>query len=196
MSNSLESDKEEQAMATRPQVLVLPPEEGLQGWLCVLWGFICLFCTFGFLNAYMPSTISWIFAVQLALMWEPGPLFGRLVDTYGAGLGLVAYLRQLSSVGQWFVDGRGLAIGIASTGGSLGGVIFPVFLDRVRKAIGLNGAVRYTALLMGILLAISCFLIWARLPRKKWNPNLKWFDLTLFTDKQFAFYSLGAYFVI
>lgn len=29
----------------------LPPEEGFRGWLCAAGGFVCLFCSFGFLNA-------------------------------------------------------------------------------------------------------------------------------------------------
>ncbi|KAJ5381183.1 uncharacterized protein N7496_003611 [Penicillium cataractarum] len=74
------------------------PEESIQGWTCVFGSFLALFCTFGFLNAigvfqttyqkttlntYTSSSISWIFAVQIYLMWALGPLYGRILDTYG-----------------------------------------------------------------------------------------------------------------
>ncbi|CZS93985.1 related to MFS transporter [Rhynchosporium agropyri] len=73
-------------------------EGGLSGWTCVLGSFFALFCTFGWLNSlglfqtyyqetllkqHSASTISWIFATQLFLMWTGGVFFGRIVDTYG-----------------------------------------------------------------------------------------------------------------
>ncbi|CZR68684.1 related to MFS transporter [Phialocephala subalpina] len=71
---------------------------GLAGWTCVLGSFFALFCTFGWLNAlglfqtyyeenllsmHSASTISWIFTIQLFLMWAGGAIFGRVIDTYG-----------------------------------------------------------------------------------------------------------------
>lgn len=184
------------------------------------------------LKHYTPSDISWIFAVQLSLMWFPGPLFGRIIDTYGAapvlwpsailsvlGLCMTSLAHEYYSiflaqglcfgigaggvfsaafvcVGQWFIKQRGLAIGIAAMGSSLGGVIFPLFLNNVVKDVGFFGAIRYTALFVGILLAIACPLVRTRLPRKKWNSKTPWFDVTLFKEKQFAFYVFGAYLVM
>ncbi|KAJ5739415.1 hypothetical protein N7533_012199 [Penicillium manginii] len=224
-----------------------PPEGGLQGWLCVVGATLALFSTLGFLNAigvfqtiyqettlkeYSSSEISWIFAVQLCLMWALGPLYGRVVDTYGAAPVLIpcstlcvfalcmtslaekyyqiflsqglafgigaggVFCASFVCVGQWFVKRRGLAIGIASCGSSIGGVLFPIFLDRMVKNVGFYGAVRYTALFVGVILAASCFLVRARLPRKTWNRETPWLDVTLFKQKQFAVYTLGSFFVM
>ena len=79
---------------------------------------------------------------------------------------------------------------------ALGGVIFPIFLDKVLDEVGFAGMARYAALFVGFLLFSSCLLITARLPRKKWNPKLNWFDFTLFKDPAFASYTVGAYLVM
>lgn len=250
------------AKAASPEI---PPEEGLRGWLCVFGAFLCLFCSFGFLNAYVStitplcrfpsypltpvcsigvfqtvyeqstlrsyssSDISWIFALQLALMWLPGPIFGRIVDTYGPapllwpsaalcifGLGMTSlstkyyqiilaqglvfgigaggvFTTAFVCVGQWFVRRRGLATGISSSGSSLGGVVFPVMLDRLTARIGLAGAVRYTMLLIAVCLIIACALVRPRLPRKPWNPEFKWFHPHLFGQRLFLLYCTGAF---
>ena len=184
------------------------------------------------LRNYSASSISWIFAVQLALMWAPGPFFGRVVDAYGPapiyypcsllcvfslcmtsladeyyqiflaqglGFGIGAggvFAGSILCVGQWFGRRRGLAAGIAVAGSSVGGIIFPIFVNEVKEQVGFYGAVRYTALLMGILLAISCVLVRSRLPRRKWNRKARWFDATLFKNPVFAFYTFGLSFVM
>lgn len=165
-------------------------------------------------------------------MWAPGPLFGRLIDTYGPGpvlypctvlcifslcmtslsskyyqiflaqglgFGIGAggvFTASLVCLGQWFVRRRGLATGISSCGSSVGGVIFPIFLSRVMDAVGFDAAIRYTALFIGILLVPSCFMIRARLPRKGWDRNTKWFDVNLFKQSPFACYCLGSFLVM
>lgn len=71
---------------------------GLEGWSSVFGAWFALFGTFGWLNSlglfqtyyeqtllssYSASAISWIFTVQLFLMWAGAAIFGRIIDTYG-----------------------------------------------------------------------------------------------------------------
>ena len=77
-----------------------------------------------------------------------------------------------------------------------GGIVFPFFLNKVLDEAEFAGMVRYSALFIGILLASSCLLITARLPRQKWNPKINWIDFGLFRDPAFASYTFGAYLVM
>ena len=123
----------------------------------------------------------------------------QILLSQGIGFGLGAggiFTTCFVVAGQWFVKQRGLAVGIVSCGSSLGGVILPFLVNRVIEDVGFAGAMRYIALFEGLLLLVACVLVKARLPRKKWNSNLKWFDAKLLTDKSFGLYTLGAYLVM
>ncbi|KAF2487778.1 major facilitator superfamily domain-containing protein [Neohortaea acidophila] len=234
----------EQGLA-QPAKPTIPPEEGLRGWLTCIGAFFGVFASFGVLNVigifqityqegylrnYSPSDITWIFALQICLMWSPGPLFGRIIDTYGPlpllipgailevlGLCMTSLSRTYYQIflaqglcfglgagaifsacfvctGQWFVKRRGLAVGIAAAGSGLGGVILPPFFLNVRSAVGFNGALRYLALFIGLLLLVCIALVRSRLPKKKWDVKTKWFDFGLFREKTFALFTIGAFF--
>lgn len=54
----------EKGFEQKDNTLDIPPEGGLQGWLCVVGSLTCLFCTFGFLNAYVLQSLSEIITKQ------------------------------------------------------------------------------------------------------------------------------------
>ena len=66
----------------------------------------------------------------------------------------------------WFDKRRGAAFGIASTGSSLGGVIFPIMLNHLVKEVGFPWAMRISAFLILFLLIIANLTVRSRLPIK------------------------------
>ncbi|KAL2072373.1 hypothetical protein VTL71DRAFT_11716 [Oculimacula yallundae] len=74
------------------------PDGGLEACLVVLGGWLCLFCSFGWVNCigvfqeyyqenllttYSSSTVSWIPSLELFMMFFGGPIFGKVFDNYG-----------------------------------------------------------------------------------------------------------------
>ena len=70
----------------------------------------------------------------------------------------------MSSVGTWFHKHRALAFGIMAAGSSLGGVIFPIMVDRLVGDVGFPWAMRISAFLMLGLLVYANLTVKSRLP--------------------------------
>lgn len=83
----------------------------------------------------------------------------------GAGSSIALLMTPLFAVvGHWFNKKRGTAIGVATMGGSLGGVIFPIILRKLYSSLGFGWAIRILALICLVSLALSIFLIKPRFP--------------------------------
>jgi MFS family permease len=73
---------------------------------------------------------------------------------------------SISCIPSWFNKKRGAAYGIASTGSSLGGVIFPIMVSRLIAKVGYAWAMRAAAFLLLFLLAIAVLTVRPRVPPK------------------------------
>lgn len=100
----------------------------------------------------------------------------------------------IASIGHFFLKKRGNATGIAMTSGSVGGIIFPLMLQKLFPTVGFAWATRIMGFILAFLLVIANLLVRSRLPRKK-IPNLKSVspDFTVFKDVPFALVTLGIF---
>ncbi|KAL7269479.1 hypothetical protein RUND412_007861 [Rhizina undulata] len=116
------------------------PDGGFQAWSCVVGGFACLFCSFGWINcigifqgyyethqlaSYSSSTVSWISSLETFCMFFFGPLVGKLYDAFGpryvllAGTFLHVFGLMMASISTkyWhFIICQGI---VSSTGASM-----------------------------------------------------------------------------
>ncbi|MCJ1246965.1 hypothetical protein MMC30_004176 [Trapelia coarctata] len=111
-----------------------------------------------------------------------------------AGLGTsLIFTPAVSAIGHFFSTARGSATGIATTGGSLGGVIFPLMLQRLFPLVGFAWSTRILAFLLLILLILANALIKSRLPPKPGGSV--WPDFLIFRDKVFTLTTAGVFFI-
>jgi MFS family permease len=73
------------------------------------------------------------------------------------------FFASTASVTTWFHHRRALALGVTVSGSSLGGVIFPIMVDRLVPEVGFGWAMRICAFLIIFLLIISNLTVRSRL---------------------------------
>lgn len=123
--------------------------------------------------------------------WHFLVVFGIL-----GGLGTSLVLSPaISAIGHFFLLKRGQATGLASAGGSMGGVILPLTLQALLPRIGFAWSTRVVALINLFLLCLANLFIRSRLPTKPASLTTLLPDLLIFRDPVFALTTAAVFFV-
>ncbi|KAL8369588.1 hypothetical protein RB595_000085 [Gaeumannomyces hyphopodioides] len=220
-----------------------PPDGGFRAWTQVACGWLVIFATWGYVNAFgafqayytdalaplPPSTISWIGSVQVCLTFCVGALSGRLLDAglftptfvcgtilqllgvflmsvstqfwhlaltqgvlTGLGGGLV-FTPAMGLIATYFDKRRAVAIGLATTGNSVGGLLYPVVVRQLLPTVGFAWTTRVVGLVNLACLATAAALMRPRLPPRTSGPLI---DPTALRDPVYLLLVTGLFFLL
>ena len=118
--------------------------------------------------------------------WQLMLAQGICMGTGAGGLFIVS----VAIIPQYFTTRRALAMGIAASGSSLGGVIYPIVFHRLQPVIGFGWATRVCAFIALATLSIPCLFIKLRtLP----PPRKTFIDFSGFRELPFCLFCLAAF---
>ena len=113
---------------------------------------------------------------------------------FGIGNAMLFY-PTISVMSHWFAKRRGLALGVVVAGSSLGGIAWPLILQRLFGAVGFGWTLRISAFICLGILAPCCYLVASRLPPAK--GEIPQDELTgMFKDVIFMSLVAGEFFVM
>lgn len=219
-----------------------PPDGGIQAWAQVACGFLVIFTTWGYVNAFgafqayytgvLPvsaSAISWIGSVQIFLSLSLGVLTGRLLDagyfypTYVVGatiqvLGIflmsistkywqlmltqgiltglgngIFFTPTLAMITTYFDKRKGIAVGLVTTGNSMGGAIYPVIARQLLPQIGFGWTARVLGFINTACLLVALGFLKPRLPPRKSGPLV---DISALKDPVFLAFNFAIFFAM
>lgn len=108
----------------------------------------------------------------------------------GLGSGCL-FIPSVAIVSTYFTTKKSFATGIATSGSSIGGVIFPIVFARLQPRIGFAWATRIIAFLVLAMLAISVAVMRVRvLPKQK----RRLLELSAFRETPFLMFSVAEFF--
>lgn len=111
----------------------------------------------------------------------------------GLGMGL-AFLPSTAVLAQYFSRRRALAIGVASTGSPLAGIVFPILFSRLETSLGFGWATRVIAFVVLALSAVPVAFMRVRTPPVSTAGKRRpLFDRTALSDPPFLLFCLAGF---
>lgn len=99
---------------------------------------------------------------------------------------------SMSAVVTWFLRRRALALGVTASGSSIGGVIFPIMVEKLIPQVGFGWTMRICAFLILALMVVANLLIVSRIPPRPRPVHAKDFVVP-FKEKEFALLAFGSF---
>ncbi|KAL7621460.1 hypothetical protein AAE478_008783 [Parahypoxylon ruwenzoriense] len=166
-------------------------DEGTIGWIFSLYTAICFVCGVyigPLFDKYGPEWLigpGGIGVVASVMLMSICTEYWHFMLCWGILNGIATSLLFtpcITAVGHFFRERRGLASGLASTGGGLGGVAFPLILQSLFDKLGWGWAVRILGLLVRKRLP----------PAKNASPHP---DFRILKEKAFLLLTIGVFFL-
>ncbi|KAL1893561.1 hypothetical protein Sste5346_006391 [Sporothrix stenoceras] len=102
---------------------------------------------------------------------------------------------SLGAVAHFFHARRGLATGLSTTAGGIGGVVFPLLLRSLLPRIGFAWATRVVGFIVLGLAVPATLLVRSRLPPRARDTAALWPDFSMFRNAKFALLCLSIFFI-
>ncbi|PKK41920.1 hypothetical protein CI102_14505 [Trichoderma harzianum] len=196
-------------------------DTGIKAWLQVLGAFFLWFNSWDLINTFgvfqtfyeqsilsnhSPSAIAWIGSIQSHLLMSVGVITGPLFDLgyfpflvpFGSFMGLCVgigtgclFVPSVALLPQYFRQKRALANGIAATGASIGGVIYPIIFCKLQQSAGFPWATRALGF---VCLATSSVSIAFMRVRVQPSTKRALLQLSAFKEPQYSLFCLAMFF--
>ncbi|KAF8073375.1 major facilitator superfamily domain-containing protein [Lyophyllum atratum] len=107
---------------------------------------------------------------------------------FGLGVGLLFY-PALASVSTYFSKYRATALGVAAAGSSIGGVVYPIMLQRLFNSVGFGWGVRISGLVSAACCITAALTVTTSSPPKKTELCV---GIKTFTDTPYVLLAIGS----
>lgn len=181
---------------------ILPESASTISWIgstqaCLLFA-LGLFSGRAFDAGLFRPTVLLGIAIQLVGIFtmSAAKTYWQLLLTQGICTGVgggIFFVPIMSLCSTYFAKKRGMAIGIVTSGNSMGGIIYPIVVREMLDKVGFGWTVRTLGFIQVVSLAVVLAFMKPRLPPRKSGPLVDWAS---FHDLPYLLHILGMCFIM